>query len=199
MRLLLDIRSAFNGREEADILRDGIDAFVCKFWAIELDDDGGATSTVDINPADQYDEFCAVIKARRLLIGKHRTVVGLIKNALSTEHDSSAHMDRLIKMLRISCGAAGGLGFNEPHTDVTVEFIRDFVDVFPLSAHARSTELVDLFDNNIVGVCSPMCRFKVHDLVERCRVRRPPPRALPPAKTTTTTHPLPIPKPSRRW
>jgi hypothetical protein len=201
MRLFLDIRAAFEGSTEADVLREGIDAFVRAFWTIELQDDAGAASTSEINPAERYDEFCAVLKARRLLLGKHRTVVGLIKNALSTELDTNAHMERLVGLLRVSCGATGALGFNDSHVDVAVDFIRDFVEAFPLSAQAHAADLAVLFDGNVVGVCSSMCRFKVHDLMDRWQHRKRVPAAtLAAAPKKAPTQPISIPKQhSRRW
>jgi hypothetical protein len=163
--------AAVYGRLVADLLIDNaqcvqarVDAFVADFWASTdcawLDD--GLT----MNPAEAYDAFCAAVKVRRHLVGRHRVSAMFVREGLCSEVDAEGHADRLYGMLRTACDMR-----SDARVDLALDFLAEFGKAVPSVAARRAAADLAAVTRDLAAFGSPKCKFKLMDLMATKRAR----------------------------
>lgn len=135
-----------------------------------------------------YDGFCERAKAKRQLIGRARTTLGLIDGDL-VPASRDAFFLTTVAALRVFCErppaplvSAGtdtseqtrASDYDDDHADVAVEYLREFMGKRDERTHERMTQLNHLLDTHVSRACSLMCKFKLQGVIGNSPIDQPP-------------------------
>lgn len=115
-----------------------------------------------------YDSFCERGKIKREMLGRARTVIGLIDRKLV----SITRLDFMYKVIRVTNSLFDASCLQsvivDDHVDVALEYIRIIVEAMPLSERAPQlrTMIVQIHDILEQSSCSRMCKFKMQGVLE---------------------------------
>jgi hypothetical protein len=151
-RLLLEVMGT--SCEARNVVYDLAMAFVHEFLH------SPCVRAVDDTKVDDYDAFCAMVKTKKLAIGKNRAIIELLRNDVLHTISPEAYYTALLR--RLSATSDGSDADLELHLDFITDFARSFREV-PDAESLRAALARD------VGSLSPKCRFKLQDIAEACK------------------------------
>lgn len=125
-----------------------------------------------------YDGFCERVKAKKHLIGRARTTIGLIDRGLVTVSRED-FFQSAVTALETFCTKPrtpsvsesaleiphSELDYDDDHVDIAIECLKEILCRREDRTPSRLQRLSSLLETHIVPACSLMCRFKLQGIL----------------------------------
>lgn len=140
-----------------------------------------------------YDGFCERVKAKKHLVGRARTTMGLIERGIVSKTREDFFQSTVIALEgfcskprspSVSDSAPGDpqqseLDYDDDHADIAIEYLKEIVGVREAQTPCRLHRLGLLLETHVRQACSLMCRFKMQGILGVSTLPRPAPVPTP--------------------